>query len=118
LPVTEQTIQRPKDTEGVLDAIKSAAADGKTVRVIGADTKHDLGRPLSTDLTCDLSSVSGITLLEPEELVMTAKAGTPLAEIEAALEQAGQQLAFEPLDLGPTYGHQSRRPGREERHRL
>jgi glycolate oxidase FAD binding subunit len=85
--------------------MKTAAADQKTIRVIGADTKHDLGRPLSTDLTCDLSGLSGITLLEPEELVMTAMAGTPVAEIEAALAKVGVQLAFEPLDLGPTYGH-------------
>jgi len=103
--VTKQAILRPKDTAGVLDAIKAAAADKKTVRVIGADTKGGLGRPVSADLTCDLSALSGITLLEAEELVMTAMTGTPLVEIEAALEKAGVQLAFEPLDLGPLYGH-------------
>ncbi len=74
------------------------------MRVVGADTKRGFGRPASADLTCDLSALSGITLLEPEELVMTAKSGTPLAEIEATLAEAGQQLAFEPLDLGPLYG--------------
>ena len=45
-----------------------------------------------------------MTLYEPEELVLSAKAGTPLAEIEALVESKGQQLAFEPMDYGPILG--------------
>jgi glycolate oxidase FAD binding subunit len=45
-----------------------------------------------------------VTLYEPEELVFSAKAGTPLAEIEALLAARGQQLAFEPMDYGPLLG--------------
>jgi glycolate oxidase FAD binding subunit len=52
----------------------------------------------------DLSGLTGITLYEPEELVLSARAGTPLAEIEAALAAERQQLAFEPGDLGPLWG--------------
>jgi glycolate oxidase FAD binding subunit len=55
-------------------------------------------------LTLDLSGLSGVTLYEPEELVLSAKAGTPLAEIETLLDANNQQLAFEPMDYGPLLG--------------
>ena len=107
MSATAQTVHRPTDATEIADAVRSAAASRKTLRIIGADTKTGFGRPAAADLTCDLSSLSGITLLEPEELVMTARAGTRLAEIETALAGTGQQLAFEPPDLGPLYGHPS-----------
>ena len=55
-------------------------------------------------MTLDLSGLSGVTLYEPEELVLSARAGTPLAEIEALLDKNNQQLAFEPMDYGPLFG--------------
>src|SRR5262249_24864479 len=56
------------------------------------------------DVTLDLSTLTGVTLYEPEELVLSAKAGTPLAEIEALLAANGQQLAFEPMDYAGIIG--------------
>ena len=47
----------------------------------------------------EVKELTGISLYEPEELVLTAAAGTPLAEIEATLAEAGQGLAFEPPDF-------------------
>ncbi len=63
-----------------------------------------IGRAAQWDATLDLSGLSGITLCEPAELVLSAKAGTPLAEIEAAVAASGQALAFEPMDYGPLLG--------------
>ena len=63
-----------------------------------------IGRPAQTDLTLDLSALTGVTLYEPEELVLSARAGTPIAEIEALVASKGQQLAFEPMDYGPLLG--------------
>jgi glycolate oxidase FAD binding subunit len=63
-----------------------------------------LGRPLQTPHLLDLSRLSGIRDYAPNELVLTAGAGTPLAEIERALADAGQMLAFEPPDWRGLFG--------------
>src|SRR6202030_262133 len=62
------------------------------------------GRPAQTDLTLNLSALTGVTLYEPQELVLSAKAGTPLAEIEALLAANGQQLSFEPMNYAGILG--------------
>jgi glycolate oxidase FAD binding subunit len=51
-----------------------------------------------------LSALSGVTLYEPEELVLSAKAGTPLAEVEALVAAGSQELAFEPMDYASILG--------------
>lgn len=95
---------RPTDAESVAEAVQSARAEGERLEIMGAGTKRGLGRSVDADRTLATTGLSGITLYEPEELVMTAKTGTPLAEIQAALDEAGQHLAFEPLDYGPVLG--------------
>src|SRR5207247_1856889 len=67
-------------------------------------SKREIGRAAQWDLPLDLSGLSGVTLYEPEELVLSAKAGTPLAEIEELVASRGQELAFEPMDYGPVLG--------------
>ncbi|WP_250539065.1 FAD-binding protein, partial [Caballeronia sp. INML3B] len=52
----------------------------------------------------DVSALSGIVKYEPEELVLTLRAGTHIAEIEAALAEKNQMLGFEPADWGPLFG--------------
>lgn len=83
-----------------------ALSDGKALEIVGTGSKRAIGRPSQTDLTLDLSGLSGVTLYEPEELVLSARAGTPIAEIEALLDARGQELAFEPVDYGPLLGNQ------------
>lgn len=95
---------KPRDAKEVEDAVRWALDGGKTLEVVGAGSKRAIGRPSQTDLTLDLSSLTGIILYEPEELVLTARAGTPIAEIEALLASKDQQLAFEPMDYGPVLG--------------
>jgi glycolate oxidase FAD binding subunit len=95
---------KPRDAAEVEAAIRWALADGKTLEVIGRGSKRAIGRAAQWDMTLDLSALSGVTLYEPAELVLSAKAGTPLAEIEALLAAHGQELAFEPMDHGPILG--------------
>src|SRR5216683_8310997 len=95
---------KPRDAKAVAQAVEWALSEGKTVEIVGAGSKRAIGRPTQTDLTLDLSALTGITLYEPEELVLSAKAGTPLAEIEALLAANGQQLSFEPMDYAGILG--------------
>src|SRR5579862_7339441 len=95
---------KPRDAKEVETAIQWALADGKTLEIVGHGTKRAIGRAAQWDATLDLSGLSGVTLYEPEELVLSAKAGTPLAEIGALVAASKQELAFEPMDYGPLLG--------------
>src|SRR2546426_2904599 len=95
---------KPRDAKEVAAAIEWAFAEGKTLEIVGTGSKREIGRAAQWDLTLDLSGLSGVTLYEPDELVLSAKAGTPLAEIEALIAANGQQLAFEPMDYASILG--------------
>jgi glycolate oxidase FAD binding subunit len=95
---------KPRDAKEVEDAVRWALGNDKALELTGQGTKRLIGRPSQTDFTLDLSGLTGVTLYEPEELVLSVKAGTPVAEIETLVEQNGQQLAFEPMDYGPLLG--------------
>ncbi len=95
---------KPTSIAEVVDAVAQAAADETPLEIVGQGSKRGLGRPVQAAQQLDLSGLSGITLYEPNELVLTCGAGTPLAAIEAALKENNQQLAFEPAALAPLYG--------------
>lgn len=94
----------PKDEGELAAAIQEANETGTPVEVSGTGTKRGVGRPLQTAAVVSTGGMKGITLYEPSELVISAMAGTPLAEIERNLAKNKQQLAFEPVDLGPMLG--------------
>jgi glycolate oxidase FAD binding subunit len=95
---------KPRDGKDVEAAVQWALAGGKTLEIVGHGSKRGIGRAAQWDLSLDLSDLSGITLYEPDELILSAKAGTPIAEIEALLAKHNQELAFEPMDYGPVFG--------------
>lgn len=95
---------KPRDANDVEAAVQSAVAGGTTLEVAGQGSKRAIGRAAQWDLTLDLSGLAGVTLYEPAELVLSARAGTPLAEIEALVAASNQELAFEPMDYGPILG--------------
>jgi glycolate oxidase FAD binding subunit len=95
---------KARDAKDVEAAVQWALAESKSLEIVGQGSKRTLGRPAQSDASIDLSELSGIALYEPEELVLAAKAGTPLAEIEAKLTASEQELAFEPMDYGPVLG--------------
>lgn len=96
------------ELQGILASCRDK---GQPVEVAGASSKRAIGRPMQTAGTISMQSYRGISLYEPNELVMSARAGTPLSQIEAELAARGQMLAFEPTDLGPATsgaaGHQT-----------
>jgi len=95
---------KPRDAKDVEAAVAWALAEVKTLEIVGHGSKRGIGRAAQWDLSLDLSDLSGVTLYEPEELVLSARAGTPLAEIETLLAAHNQELAFEPMDYGPVFG--------------
>src|SRR6202035_769 len=95
---------KPRDGAEVEQAVNWALAGGKTLEIVGRGSTRLIGRAAQWDATLDLSGLSGVTLYEPAELVLSAKAGTRLAEIEALVAADGQELAFEPMDYGPLLG--------------
>ena len=95
---------KPGDAKDVETAVQWALGEGKALEIVGAGSKRTIGRPSQTDATLDVSGLSGVTLYEPEELVLSAKAGTSLAEIETLLAANQQELAFEPPDYGALLG--------------
>lgn len=102
---------KPDTTKQVVEAIGWATGEETPLEIVGTGTKRGFGRPMGGgDRTIahalDLSGLSGITLYEPEELVLSAWAGTPLAEIEAAVAAKGQMLAFEPPRFARLYGEE------------
>jgi len=95
---------KPRDAAEVEQAILWALGDSKTLEVVGRGSKRAIGRAAQWDATLDLSALSGVTLYEPEELVLSAKAGTPIAEVEALVAASNQELAFEPMDYASVLG--------------
>ena len=95
---------KPRDAAEVEQAIQWALAGGKTLELVGHGGKRAIGRAAQWDATLDLSALSGVTLYEPAELVLSAKGATPLAEIEALVAASGQELAFEPMDYAALLG--------------
>ncbi|HEX9699490.1 MAG TPA: FAD-binding protein, partial [Acidobacteriota bacterium] len=98
---------RPDSGAQLAELVAWAAAEEAPLEIVGRGSKQGFGRPVQAAHGLDLSALAGITLYEPEELVLAAHAGTPLAEIEAALAAQNQHLAFEPPDLGPLLGHEA-----------
>ncbi|MFM9433361.1 glycolate oxidase FAD binding subunit [Janthinobacterium sp. CG_23.3] len=80
--------------------ILAAGAAGTALRLRGGGTKDWYGQAPAGELL-DTRAYAGIVDYEPTELVITARCGTPLAEIEAALAEKRQMLAFEPPHFGP-----------------
>lgn len=79
------------------------AADSRPLEPLGNGSKRAIGRSVDAE-PLSLTGLSGLIDYRPAELVLTAKAGTPLAEVETTLAAHGQRLAFEPPDLGPLLG--------------
>ncbi len=81
------------------ERIRDAAAAGTPLRIRGGGTKDFYGEALVGDVL-DTRAYAGVIDYEPTELVITARAGTPLSEIERAMRESGQMLAFEPPHFG------------------
>ncbi|MCJ8517641.1 glycolate oxidase FAD binding subunit [Pseudorhizobium tarimense] len=78
--------------------IRNAASRGTMLSIMGGGTRSGFGNSVLAEETLSSSALTGIVDYEPAEMVMTAKAGTPVAEIEALLAVNRQMMGFEPMD--------------------
>ena len=92
------TVFQPVDAAETAEAVAWAAAGSQSLEIIAGGSKRGLGRPPRAEHQLDVSRLAGIVDYEPAELIVTARAATPMAEIEAELEAKRQMLAFEPPD--------------------
>lgn len=90
---------RPADVAQALAQVKGA------IEVRGSGSKRALGRPMPEGIAVlDLSGLAEITLYESEELVLSARAGTPIKDVRLALAEKNQELAFDPPDYSGLFG--------------
>ncbi len=91
----------PRDEAELAEALSEASGGGRPLELVGRGSKRSLGRSTQVAASLSMASFTGVRFYEPEELVLSVGAATPMVEIEALLEEQGQMLAFEPADLGP-----------------
>ncbi len=78
--------------------ISDCAAAGKTIRIFGGGTRSKLVRDITADAHLSTQNLSGITLFEPAEMVISAHTGTLVRDVIALLDQHNLMLPFEPID--------------------
>ena len=89
------------DTEaGIADVVRAARARAEPLLVHGRGSKLGMLRPVQAAGSLSTRNHAGIGLYAPNELILSAKAGTALSDVEAALAEGGQHLIAEPPDLG------------------
>jgi len=92
-----------REEEDLADAIADAVRAGDKLAITGGGSKAGLGAEVEAK-TVDMSGFAGVVDYDPAELVLTVRAGTPLADVEALVAGERQMLAFEPFDHGPVFG--------------
>lgn len=80
------------------DLIRDHADARQALAIIGGNTRSGFGNEVEAEACLSSRAMSGIAAYNPAEMVMTVQAGTPVAEVEAALSAANQMMAFEPVD--------------------
>jgi glycolate oxidase FAD binding subunit len=94
---------KPENDNQLLEIIKNTLADKSSISIAGQNTKHGFGHTPTSEINIRMSCFDGVVEYDPAELVMRAKAGTPLSTIENTLAEHNQHLAFEPPNLGELY---------------
>jgi len=97
----------PADEAAIADVVAAAAESREPLLICGNGTKLGMLRPVQAARSLSTRNHRGVTLYSPNELIISARAGTPLAEIEATLARSGQHIIAEPPDLFGAPGQQT-----------
>jgi glycolate oxidase FAD binding subunit len=91
----------PSTEEEAASIIGDHTARGAALAIVGGNTRSGFGNAVASEAILSSGDLAGIVAYNPGEMVITARAGTPVADIEAALAEGGQMMAFEPMDHRP-----------------
>jgi glycolate oxidase FAD binding subunit len=97
-------MQVPVTEEEAAGIIRDHAARGAALSISGGNTRSGFGNAFRAETDLRSTGLTGIVAYNPGEMVMTVRAGTPVAEVEAALAANNQMMAFEPMDHRPLMG--------------
>ncbi len=100
---------QPESEAEMAEIIMSAATSGTALEIAGGGSKRPIGRPTNASYVLSTRAMRGITLYEPNEMVMSARAGALLSEVQSVLSRSNQMLAFEPTELAGIIGGDGRR---------
>jgi glycolate oxidase FAD binding subunit len=99
-----EALLAPPDEAGIQDAVRDALETRSPLAIEGQGSKRASLRPVQAARTLSTRGLTGITLYRPQEMVLSARAGTTIAEIEAALDEHNQMLIAEPPDFSVLFG--------------
>jgi glycolate oxidase FAD binding subunit len=94
----------PADIDDLSSILRRATEAGNVVQVVGGGTRQGYGSPAPADIVLDMSSLSGIEVWDPDDLTVTVGAGTPVAELEAALAGRSQTAVLPEVPGRSTVG--------------
>ncbi|MBI5264091.1 MAG: FAD-binding protein [Bradyrhizobium sp.] len=97
-------ILKVRDARDVEQAVRAAIASEQPLEIIGHGSKRQIGQPMGTNAVLDVSALNAVTSYEPNELIITAEAGAPLADVMSLIDSKGQQFAFEPMNTAALLG--------------
>ncbi|MEL0616128.1 glycolate oxidase subunit GlcE [Cobetia marina] len=100
-PAASQHTQEHDASEALCEQVRAAHEARRPLRIAGSGSKTFLGREVAAEEVLDLRAHHGITHYDPVELMVSVRAGTPLATLEAVLAEQGQHLSCEPPHFGP-----------------
>lgn len=103
-------LEMPADQAALIDIVADARAAKTPIDLVGGGSKRGWGGVVQAGRTVSLAAIKGVTLYRPTELVVSAKAGTPLADLQATLAEEGQRLPFEPADYRRLLGTRETTP--------
>jgi glycolate oxidase FAD binding subunit len=94
----------PAEEGTIADAVAAAAMAREPLLITGNGTKSAMLRPVQAARSLSTRNLTGITLYSPSELIISARSGTRLSDIEATLAEKGQHVIAEPPDLSSLFG--------------
>ena len=98
------TSLNPRDAKDIEQVVRAAIASEQPLEVIGHGSKRAIGHASATNAVLDLSALHAVIDYEPNELIITAQAGAPLADVMSLIDSKNQHLAFEPMNTSVLLG--------------